>query len=190
MNEAKNVTWDVVDVEAAPAMQLCDEGLAMEIDADTMLAAAPDGTPASQDFGDMLVSPCFIPQIVYSTTFGFRTDLVGDKAPTSVCDVFDTAGYPGKRSLFSYPINNMEWALLCDGVAKADIYDALETEAGQNQALAKLDTIKDDVIWVSSGSDTPQLLADGEVIMGATYNGRLFSLIEEQNQPVAMIWDG
>jgi len=190
MNEAKNVTWDVVDVEAAPAMQLCDEGLAMEIDADTMLAAAPDGTPASQDFGDMLVSPCFIPQIVYSTTFGFRTDLVGDKAPTSVCDVFDTAGYPGKRSLFSYPINNMEWALLCDGVAKADIYDTLETEAGQNQALAKLDTIKDDVIWVSSGSDTPQLLADGEVIMGATYNGRLFSLIEEQNQPVAMIWDG
>ena len=24
MNEAKNITWDVVDVEAAPAMQLCD----------------------------------------------------------------------------------------------------------------------------------------------------------------------
>jgi putative spermidine/putrescine transport system substrate-binding protein len=190
MNEAGNITWDVVDVEAAPAMQLCDEGLAMVIDPDTMLAAAPDGTPASEDFGDMLVSECFIPQILYSTTFGYRTDLVGDTAPTSVCDVFDTAAYPGKRSLFSVPINTMEWALLCDGVAKSDIYDMLETEEGQNQALAKLDTIKDDVIWVSSGSDTPQLLADGEVIMGATYNGRLFSLIEEQKQPVAMIWDG
>ena len=76
----------------------------------------------------------------------------------------------------------MEWALLCDGVAKSDIYDVLATEEGQDRALAKLDTIKDDVIWVSSGSDTPQLLADGEVIMGATYNGRLFSLIEEQKQ--------
>ena len=65
MNEAGNITWDVVDVEAAPAMQLCDEGLAMVIDPDTMLAAAPDGTPASEDFGDMLVSDCFIPQIVY-----------------------------------------------------------------------------------------------------------------------------
>jgi putative spermidine/putrescine transport system substrate-binding protein len=32
-------------------------------------------------------------------------------------------------------------------------------------------------------------LADGEVIMGSTYNGRLFSLIEEQDQPVAMLWD-
>ena len=190
MNEANNVTWDVVDVEAGPAMQLCDEGLAMEIDPDTMLAPAPDGTSAADDFGDMLVSECFIPQIVYSTTFGYRTDLVGSNPPTTVCDVFDTATYPGKRSLFSVPINTMEWALLCDGVAKADIYEVLETPEGQAQALAKLDTIKDEVIWVSAGSDTPQLLADGEVIMGATYNGRLFSLIEEQKQPVAMIWDG
>ena len=190
MNEAKNITWDVVDVEPAPAMQLCDEGLAMEIDPDTMLAAAPDGTPASEDFGDMLVSPCFIPQIVYSTTFGYRTDLVGDTPPTNVCAVFDTKTYPGKRSLFSVPINQMEWALLCDGVDKADIYDVLATEEGQDQALAKLDTIKGrcnlGIVWLL----TRQLLADGEVIMGATYNGRLFSLIEEQKQPVAMIWDG
>lgn len=189
MNEANNVTWDVVDVVAADAMRLCDEGLAMEIDADTQLAAAPDGTPASEDFGDLLVSECFIPQIVYSTTFGYRTDLVGDTAPTSVCSVFDTEAYPGKRALEKRPINNMEWALLCDGVAKADVYDVLATPEGQDKALAKLDTIKDDVIWWSAGADTPQLLADGEVIMGSTYNGRLFSVIVEQKQPVAMLWD-
>lgn len=190
MNEANNITWDVVDVEAGPAMALCDEGLAMVIDPDTMLARAPNDVSAADDFGDTLVSECFIPQIVYSTTFGYRTDLVGSTPPTSVCDVFDTVAYPGKRSLFSYPINNMEWALLCDGVAKADIYDVLETSDGQDQAFAKLDTIKDHVIWVDAGSTTPQLLADGEVIMGATYNGRLFSLIEEKKQPVAMLWDG
>ncbi len=189
MNEANNVTWDVVDVVAADAMRLCDEGLAMEIDADTQLAAAPDGTSASEDFGDLLVSECFIPQIVYSTTFGYRTDLVGDTAPTSICSVFDTEAYPGKRALEKRPINNMEWALLCDGVAKADVYDVLATPEGQEQALAKLDTIKDDVIWWSAGADTPQLLADGEVIMGSTYNGRLFSVIVEQKQPVAMLWD-
>ena len=189
MNEANNVTWDVVDVVAADAMRLCDEGLAMEIDADTQLAPAPDGTPASVDFGDFLVSECFIPQIVYSTTFGYRTDMVGDTPPTSICAIFDLETYPGKRSLEKRPINNVEWALLCDGVDKADVYDVLETEEGQNQALAKLDTIKDHVIWWSAGADTPQLLADGEVVMGSTYNGRLFSVIEEQNQPVAMLWD-
>ncbi|MEL6409786.1 MAG: extracellular solute-binding protein [Pseudomonadota bacterium] len=189
MNEAGNVTWDVVDVVAADAIRLCDEGLAMEIDPDTMLADAPDGTKASEDFGDLLVSDCFIPQIVYSTTFGYRTDLVGDTPPTDVCAVFDTETYPGKRSLEKRPINNMEWALLCDGVAKANVYEVLATAEGQDQALAKLDTIKDDVIWWSAGADTPQLLADGEVVMGSTYNGRLFSVIEEQKQPVAMLWD-
>ena len=189
MNEAGNVTWDLVDVVAADAMRLCDEGLAMEINHDEMLADAPDGTKASADFGDLIVSDCFIPQIVYSTTMGYRTDLVGDTAPTSVCAIFDTEAYPGKRSLEKRPINNMEWALICDGVAKDDVYSVLETAEGQEQALAKLDTIKDDVIWWSAGADTPQLLADGEIVMGSTYNGRFFSLIEEQKQPVAMLWD-
>ena len=189
MNEAGNITWDVVDVVAADALRLCDEGLAMEIDPDVHLAAAPDGTPASEDFGDLLVGDCFIPQIVYSTTFGYRTDMVGDTPPDDICDVFDLEAYPGKRSLEKRPINNMEWALLCDGVAKDDVYDVLATGEGQDQALAKLDTIKDSVIWWSAGADTPQLLADGEVVMGSTYNGRLFSVIEEQKQPVAMLWD-
>ena len=153
MNEAGNITWDVVDVVAADAIRLCDEGLALEINADEQLAPAPDGTPASADFGDLIVSDCFIPQIVYSTTFGYRTDLVGDTPPTDVCAVFDTETYPGMRSLEKRPINNMEWALICDGVAFEDVYDVLETEEGQEQALAKLATI------------------------------------EEQNQPVAMLWD-
>ncbi len=189
MNEAGNVTWDLVDVVASDAIRLCDEGLAMEINHDELLAPAPDGTPASEDFGDLIVSDCFIPQIVYSTTFGYRTDMVGSTPPTDVCAVFDTATYPGKRSLEKRPINNMEWALICDGVPKADVYDVLETDEGQARAFAKLDTIKDDVIWWSAGADTPQLLADGEVVIGSTYNGRLFSVIEEQDQPVGMLWD-
>ena len=190
MNEAGNISWDVVDVTAADSFRLCDEGLAMEIDFDEQLKAGDDGSTPTDDFGDTLINDCFIPQIVFSTTFGYRTDLVGDTPPTSVCDIFDTEAYPGKRSLEKRPIGNMEWALLCDGVAKDEIYDVLETEEGQEQALAKLDTIKDSVVWWSAGADTPQLLADGEVVMGSTYNGRLFSVIEEQDQDVAMLWDG
>ena len=191
MNEAGNITWDLVDVVASDAIRLCDEGLAMEIDFNEMLADGDDGSKAEDDFGDMLVSDCYIPQIVYSTTFGYRTDMVPDgvEPPSQICDVFDTEKYPGKRSLEKRPINNMEWALLCDGVAKDEVYDVLATEEGQEQALAKLDTIKDDVIWWSAGADTPQLLADGEVFMGSTYNGRLYSVIVEQDQPVAMMWD-
>ena len=191
MNEANNVTWDVVDVVASDSIRMCDEGLAMEIDFDTQLAAAPDGTLASEYFGELLVDDCFVPQIVYSTTFGYRTDVAAwdGKTPEDVCAVFDTETFTGKRAMEKRPINNLEWALLCDGVAKDDIYDVLSTEEGVSQALAKLGTIKDDVIWWSAGAETPQLLADGEAVIGSTYNGRLFSVIVEQNQPVAMLWD-
>ena len=191
MKEANNVTWDVVDVVASDAIRLCDEGLAMEIDADTQLADAPDGTKASEDFGDLLVSDCFIPQIVYSTTVGYRTDVAewNGKEPDNICAMFDMENFPGKRALEKRPINNMEWALLCDGVAKDKVYDVLQTPEGVAQALAKLDTIKDQTVWWSAGADTPQLLADKEIVMGSTYNGRLFALIEEQKQPVKMLWD-
>ena len=189
MQEANNVTWDLVDMVASDAILSCDEGLVQEINHDEDLAAAPDGTPASEDFGDLIVSPCFIPQIVYSTTFGYRTDMVGDTPPTTIADVFDLDKYPGKRSLEKKAINNLEWALLADGVAADEVYDMLSTDEGVARAFAKLDTIKDQVVWWEKGAQTPQLLADGEVVMGSTYNGRLFSVIEEEKQPVAMMWD-
>lgn len=190
--EANNVTWDLVDVTAADAMRLCDEGLAMEVDIDEIAAPAPDGTPASEDFGeDMLVSDCFIPQIAYSYTFGYRTDVDAwnGETPSEICDVFDLEAFPGRRSLEKRPHNNMEWALICDGVPQEEVYDVLETEEGQQRAFDKLETIKDQTVWWTAGADTPQLLADGEVVLGSTYNGRLFSLIAEENQPVAMLWD-
>jgi putative spermidine/putrescine transport system substrate-binding protein len=188
MNEAGNVTWDLVDVVAADAMRLCDEGLAEVINHDKDLAAAPDGTSASKDFGGLIVSECFIPQIVYSTTFGYRTDKVS-RPMSSICDIFDTKTFPGKRSLQKSPLGNMEWALICDGVAPDKIFDVLGTSKGADRALAKLTTIKSDVVWWTAGAQTPQLLADGEVVVGSTYNGRLFKMIAVDKQPVAMLWD-
>ncbi|MDM5147546.1 extracellular solute-binding protein [Candidatus Persebacteraceae bacterium Df01] len=190
-NEAGNINWDLVDMVPADAIRACDEGIVIEIDFDKVLAPAPDGTSPTQDFGASLVSPCFIPQIVYSTTFGYRSDVAewGGKKPTSIKDVFDTKNFPGKRSLEKRPVNNMEWALIADGVSPDQVYDALSTPEGVDRAFAKLDTIKDDIIWWSSGADTPDRLAKKEVVMGSTYNGRLFALIEEQKQPVEMMWD-
>lgn len=189
MNEAGNITWDLVDVVASDALRLCDEGLAMELDFDEVLAPGDDGASAEDDFGDLLINDCFVPQIVYSTTFGYRTDMVGDTPPSSICDVFDLEAYPGQRALQRRPIDNVEWALYCDGVAKEDLYEVLDTDEGVERAFAKLDTIKDSVVWWSAGAETPQLLADGEVVMGSTYNGRLFSAIAEQDQPIGMLWD-
>ncbi len=186
--EVGNVTWALLDVIAADAITLCDEGLAEEIDHDAVLAPAPDGTPASEDFGALIVSPCLVPQIVYSTTFAYRHDMVS-QAPSGIADVFDTGLIPGKRSLEKKPINNLEWALIADGVAADDIYDVLDTPEGVDRAFARLGNIKDDIVWWTRGAQPPQLLADGEVVIASGYNGRLFSAIEEEKQPISMLWE-
>lgn len=186
--EAGNVTWDLLDAVVADAISLCDEGLVDEINHDKDLAAAPDGTLASKDFEGMILSPCFIPTIVYSTTFGFRTDKF-KTPPTKLADVFDLKNFPGKRSLQKKPLDNLEWALIADGVDASKVYEVLSTPEGVDRAFKKLDTIKDHVIWWSQGAQPPQLLADGEVTIASSFNGRLFSAIEEDKQPIAMLWD-
>jgi len=187
-SEAGNVTWDVVDLIASDTISLCDEGLLEEINFDKDMAPAPDGTPASKDFGSMIVSPCFVPLIVYSTTFGYRTDLL-KKAPTTIKDVFDLKNFPGKRALQKVPTYNLEWALIADGVDPAKIYDVLDTPEGVDRAFKKLDTIKDQTVWWTQGAQPPQLLADGEVVMASAFNGRLFNAIAVEKQPIAMMWD-
>ena len=77
---------------------------------------------------------------------------------------------------------------MADGVAPADVYDTLGTPEGVDRAFAKLDTIKDEVIWWEAGAQPPQLLADGEVVMTTAYNGRIFNAMMEENQPFGLFW--
>ncbi len=188
--EAGNVTWDLVDVVISDAIRGCDEGLFMEFDHNEILAAAPDGSPATEDFLEGTIFDCFIPQIIYSTAFAYRTDAFKGEQPKTMADVFDLEKFPGKRTLQRAPINNLEWALIADGVPASQVYDVLDTPEGVDRAFKKLDTIKDSVIWWTEGAVPAQLLADGEVVFGTGYNGRLFSAIEEEKQPLAIIWDG
>ena len=173
---------------AADAIRLCNEGIAMKIEHDKMLAPAPDGTPASLDFGQTLISDCMIPEIVYSTAIGYRSDKVPQK-PTSICDVFDPTRFPGKRALEKRPINNLEWALICDGVPAQKVYEVLETKDGVERALHRLDSIKSQTIWWTGGEEPAEMLARGDVVFASAYNGRLFSLVARPNPVVAMLWD-
>lgn len=187
--EAGNVTWSLVDMVVPDAVAACNEGLLLPIPHDEWLAPAPDGTPASKDFIAGSLSECFIPQIVYSTTFGYRTDAFGGIKPTSIRDVFDLKKFPGRRALKKEPNGNLEWALIADGVPAAKVYDILETPAGVNRALRKLDTIKKYVTWWTKGAQPVQLLADKKVVMASGYNGRLFSAIAHDRVPIGMLWD-
>jgi len=188
--EAGNVTWDVVDMLQADAQRACDEGLVLEVPHDEWLAPAPDGTPASEDFIEGTLGPCFIPQILYSTMFAYNTEAFDGEGPQTIEDVWDLEKFPGTRALQQIPQKNLEWALIADGVAPADVYDVLATREGQDRAFAKLDQIKSEVVWWEAGAQPPQLLADGEVVMTTAYNGRVFNAVAAENKPFEIVWDG
>jgi putative spermidine/putrescine transport system substrate-binding protein len=189
--QAGNVTWDLVDMLPSDAQLACDEGIILQIDHDAMLAPAPDGTPASEDFLPGSLGECFIPQIVYSTVLTFRPGAFpADAQPASIADLFDVENFPGRRALQDRPGTNLEWALYADGVDPDDIYEVLATPEGVDRAFAKLDTIKDHIIFWTEGAQAPQLLADGEVAFATGYNGRMFDAIEVEGMDAEIIWDG
>ena len=184
----KAIEWDLVDVAAADAIRLCKEKIAAPVDIDKLLQRAPDDTVPSSDFGQAVVSPCFIPEIVYSTTIGYRSDVLS-VPPTSICDIFDLHRFPGKRALEKRPINNLEWALVCDGVDPDKVYEVLDTPDGIERALLRLDTLRGNVVWWTDGNEPAELLRSGAVVMASAYNGRLFDLVTKKNPKVKMLWD-
>ncbi len=185
--EAGNVTWDIVDLEMSDAVRGCDEGLFETIDP-AILPAAPDGTPATEDFIPGAITECAVANIVWSTIFAYDNSKMAN-GPTTIADFFDTAKFPGKRGLRKGPKANLELALAADGVAAADIYKVLGTPEGVDRAFAKLDTIKGDVVWWEAGAQPPQLLADGEVAMTTAYNGRIFNAVAAEDKPFSIVWD-
>lgn len=77
----------------------------------------------------------------------------------------------------------IEAALLADGVAPADLYPL-----DLDRAFKKLDTIKSDIIWLSSGAQSQQLLASAEAPFGSFWNGRLTALAAD-GMTVETSWD-
>jgi putative spermidine/putrescine transport system substrate-binding protein len=182
MVEANNVTWDVVDVDTQTALAACAEGILEEIDYSKV------GVDKSKMIGGDQFD-CAVPTILYSTIFAYDADKLKD-GPKTVADLFDLKKFPGKRALQKNPFINLEWALMADGVAAKDVYKVLNTPEGVDRAFKKLDTIKKDVVWWEAGAQTPQLLADGQVVMGSTWNGRIFDAIHNDHKNFVIVWDG
>jgi putative spermidine/putrescine transport system substrate-binding protein len=186
--QSGNVTWDVVDVEKQDLTGGCDEGLFEPIDP-AMLAPAPDGTPATEDFLPGTLHECGVATIIWTTIVAYdKTKFPGEK-PSKLADFFDVKKFPGMRGISKRPVVAIEFALMADGVAPADVYKTLSTPEGMDRAFKKLDSIKANLIFWDAGAQPPQMLADGEVVMTTAYNGRIFNAVVKENKPFEIIWD-
>lgn len=180
MVQAGNVPIDLVTVETATVLQGGDTGVLQKLDYSRI--APRDGflQGSALDAGMGLD--------VYGDVLAYDTTVLKD-GPTSVLSLFDTAKYPGKRALRKVVQNNVEWALMAEGVAPADVYKVLATPKGVDQAFAKLDSIKHDVVWWTAGAQPPQLLASKEVVMTTAWNGRIQNPIDQDHAPFRIAWD-
>lgn len=175
-----DVTWDVVDVDSNMIASGCDEGLYEVLDYSKI------GDP--KNFVDGAVTDCAIGTIVVTTVFAYDTTVLNNE-PSSIADFFNQEAFPGKRGLWKRPYVNLEWALIADGVAPADVYEVLATPEGVDRAFKKLDTIKSDVVWWETGAQPAQLLADKEVAISSAWSGRIQTAISKENKPFKIVWD-
>ena len=187
--ETGAVRWDLVDLEMADAARGCDEGL-LEPLSGFEPPAAPDGTPAAEDFFPDMLTECGVGLLFYSTVYAYTPERLSGPAPTTIRDFFDLEQFPGRRGMRRSPLVNLEFALMADGVAVDQVYATLNTPEGRDRAFRKLDTIKDQIVWWEAGAQPPQMLADGEVVMSTAYNGRIFNAQVLEKQPFVIVWDG
>jgi len=177
--EAGNVTWDVVDVLPDQAITGCDEGLFEKLDQSAFI-------------NDLVVPPvseCIVPQIFWSYVAFYDPAAFSGKKPKNIKDFFNVKKFPGKRGIHTWANALIEMALVADGVKASKVYDVMSTPEGIDRAFAKLDTIKDHVVFWSAGSKPLELVSSGEVVMSLAYNGRIGAAILQEGKNFEYIWD-
>jgi len=173
--EAGQVTWDIVDV-----------GNDFGLDANAALLEPLDYTKIHKDE----ILPGFagtyrVADITYGVVLAYNTEKTGGQVPQGWADFFDTTKFPGKRGMWDYSTGGIfEFALLADGVAPADLYPL-----DLARATKKLDTIKNDLVYWSSGAESQDLIGKGEVTMTMAWNGRAYSAKHIDNKPVEIQWN-
>jgi len=165
--DSENVTWDVVDTDAIWAEANCGE-LLMPLDFDVIdVSKAPEG----------LVGKCTVPAMTYGYVLMYDKSEFGDSPPQGWKDFFDIEAFPGKRALNGTPSDAapgaFEAALIADGVVAEDLYP-LDID----RSLEKLDTIRDDLVFWTTGAESQQLLESGEVSMAMVWSGRGYSAVK------------
>lgn len=177
MVETGNMEWDLTELGAHDLIEAERNGWVQEIDWNVVDPERRLPDIARHRFG-MVTS-------TFSTVLAFRSDRFGGRRPEGWRDFWDVRAFPGPRALQDSPVQNLEFALLADGVAPEALYP-LDVE----RAFRKLNEIKRHVAtWWRTGAQHTQLLVDGEVVMTSVWNGRITPLRNE-GRPVDISWRG
>jgi putative spermidine/putrescine transport system substrate-binding protein len=177
MVRSGNVEWTVTEIGGEDAIRAEQSGLLEPLDHKII---------DFSQFPENLRDRKFVfPKAVYSTVMGYRTDVFKDgNAPKSWAEFWDVQKFPGPRTMQDSPTDNLEFALLADGVPADKLYPL-----DLDRAFKKMDQIKKHVaVWWTTGAQSAQVLIDKEAVLGTAWNGRYYSLIKE-GAPIKIEWN-
>lgn len=168
MVKTGNVQWDMAELYGMDLYELgVKENLFEPVDYNVVKKSA-------DYFEGSFLSHAVI-HSYYATVLGYDAGKFPEgKAPQSWKDFWDVNKFPGARSLYNGPFNNLEFALLADGVSPEKLYPL-----DMDRAFKSLDKIKKHVkVWWTAGAQPAQLLTDKEVVMTSAWNGRIYGIIK------------
>jgi putative spermidine/putrescine transport system substrate-binding protein len=169
------VTWDIVDVGN-------DFGLDAHAD---LLEPLDYGLIPQSEIIPGFATTYRVGDITYGVVLAYNTEKTGGKVPAGWADYFDTTKIPGKRGTWDYSEGGIfETALLGDGVAPDALYPL-----DLDRAIAKLNTIKDDIVFWDTGARSQEMIGAGEVVMSLMWNGRAWSAKNVDKKPVEIQWN-
>lgn len=165
MVEAGNVAWDVVDSSIADSVLLGGQGLLRKIDY-SIVSKDKVVSGLAYEYG--------VANYLFSNLLAYDAKALGGKVPQNWAEFWDVEAFPGMRTLRRDIEGVLEVALLADGVALDAIYPIDE-----DRAFKKLKEIVPHTIFWSSGSESQQLMRDGEAVMGCLWSTRATQLNRE-----------
>ncbi|GAA3198669.1 extracellular solute-binding protein [Microbacterium terregens] len=174
MVDAGNVIWDMTHKGSYTANQYCGT-LFEELSFDGLsVDAFPEGS----------TTPCSRPVARYGSAFAYDAAVYTDKVPTKITDFFDVETFPGKRVILGTNARGvLEAALVADGVHPDDLFPM-----DVDRAIAKLDTIKDDIIFSPTLPALQQTLVDKQATMTLALTGTL-PTANDAGATMAPVWD-
>ena len=170
-----NAEWDVVDFIGSQAIAADRAGVLEKIDYTVV------------DDTDMFVpkEDASFPFYVYGGGIAYDPARHPDgKHPVDWEQFWDVKAFPGRRGLRNRPDENLEFALMADGVPAKKLYP-LDVD----RAFRSLDRIKPHVAkWIAETPQTIALVQSNEIDFVFTYSGRV-QAARKQGVSIAYVYD-
>jgi putative spermidine/putrescine transport system substrate-binding protein len=178
MVDAGQPQWDAAEVLARWAYELDAKGALQDLPTDLETELKKILRPGT-------VTPWGVGIASYTTLITCNRDAVA-RCPRTAEEFFDTANFPGRRSLEKADwLNNCALALEADGVPPSKLFPM-----DIPRCLGKMSEIKDEIaVFWNTADHVQQLFRDEEIDIALGPDGRMWNLVNE-GLPLSLSYSG